>query len=105
MTERPVDPLADAVAWKASNRAAYAQMVEWARSDMAMGRQPSAKLYIEVLRRPHFVRMLGLRIRRASGPVLIKNAVTANLARLIMREYPDVVFPTARAKADTWAAG
>lgn len=104
MVKRPmVDPLADASAWADRNPEAYQQMILWAQMDMATeGSRPSTKLYIEILRRPHFAHMLGLQVNSSPGPVKIPNALSSGLARLIMRDYPDIVFPTAEAKADRW---
>lgn len=94
-----VDPLADAVAWAIQNREAYRFLVSLTRQDIEAGVRPSMDAYGHVLRRPHIAGLLGL--RRMSAPVLFNNSLTSNLARLIMREHPDLAgaFET----RDSWA--
>jgi hypothetical protein len=100
--ELTVDRLADAVCWKEKNPRAYKWMVECARDDVAKGFRPSVALYVEVLRRPHWAARLGL--RRSDAQFLIRNALRADIARLIMREHPDLTgtFLTRKAGNDSW---
>ena len=93
-----VDPLEDAVEWAEKNPRAWHQFIEWAYEDMNHGHRPSAKLYAELLRRPHFANKL--RLEPSDECYLINNTLTALLARLAMRRYPALVFPTRDARAD-----
>lgn len=97
-----IDPLADAIAWRDANPAAFDQLVEWARTDQRAGYRPAVDLYFNLLRRPHFARALGM--RATGGPYLANNNLRSAVARLVMREYPDVVFELRRAKHDPPAA-
>lgn len=88
-----LDPLADVKAWREKNPEAWAQMVRWASEDAASddgkGRC-SAKLYIELLRRPHFAAKLGFTVRPMDKQVKIKNALTPYFARLMMEEHEEL---------------
>ena len=100
MTYVIVDTLAAATAWRKRNPHAYHALVEWATEDAANGSRCSIALYVELLRRPHFAKKLGL--RRSSAQVLIDNDLRADLARLIMREHKELrgCFRTRSSKAD-----
>lgn len=93
------DPLADAIAWKRKNPSGYAMLIDLARTDVANGARPCIDLYVNILRRPHFASLLGL--RRSSPSLLIDNTLRADLARLLRREY-GFQFATRKAKADQW---
>jgi len=96
-----VDPLAKAIAWKRDNRPAYSQIILWAEEDMRHpDSRPSIGLYAELLRRPHFANKL--RLVRSDVAFLVNNNLRADLARLVMREYPQITFETRKAAADTW---
>jgi len=94
------DPLAIATCWRRKNPVAYEQIVRWSYEDASMGYRPSIALYVELLRRPHFAYRLGL--RRMDSKFLIRNALRADLARLIMREEPALKFATREAYSDSW---
>jgi hypothetical protein len=94
----PVDPLADAVAWKAKNPAAYEQLVTWSHEDVSHHAQPSIGLYAELLRRPHFANKL--RLVRSDVSFLLNNNLRSGLARLIERDYPWLSFRKRRAWSD-----
>lgn len=98
------DPLADVKAWREKNPQAWQQMVQWAFEDMAEGSRCSAKLYIELLRRPHFARKLGFTVTPMDRQVKIKNALTPYFARLMMEEHPQLqgCFRTGKVKTDAW---
>lgn len=100
-----IDPLALAVQWKAKNPAAYRSIVAWARFDVARGFRASTKLYVELLRHPHFAGLLGL-APPIGSPVKLPNALTPDLARLVEREHPDLAgaFRKGDARADKWWA-
>lgn len=100
-----VDPLAGVVSWARRNPAAYRAVVAWARFDVSRGFRASAKLYVELLRHPHFASLLGL-TPPIGSPVVIPNALTPDLARLVEREHPDLAgaFRKGDAKADKWSA-
>lgn len=92
------DPLKAAVDWRRENPDAYEQVVLWARQDMRHGGRPSIGLYAELLRRPYFAN--NLRLVPTDEVYLINNNLRALIARLVMREAPDIVFPTRSAYAD-----
>ena len=102
LTVTAVDPLADAIAWKARNPEAYRALVLWAKEDQAHGVRPCMDAYGHLLRRPHLAAQLGLE-RRIGDPVLFNNDLTSSLARLIKREY-GLRFSTRKARADEWGA-
>ena len=93
------DPLSDAVAWTQRNPDAWDLMLEWARGDVACGTQPSTRLYLCLLRRPHFATALGLR-RMPGDPVLVNDHLSAALARLLKRY--GIETPTRHAAVDSW---
>ena len=95
-----VDPLAKAIAWKEKNEVAYSQILLWADEDMRHGSRPSIGLYAELLRRPHFANKL--RLVRSDVSFLVNNNLRADLARLVMREWPQIKFETRKATADVW---
>lgn len=94
-----VDPLADAIAWSTRNRRAWRAIVTWAHQDREQGIAPSTRLYLCLLRRPHFASRLGL-TRREGEPVLVNDHLSSDLARLLNREYPYLKCPTRKAWAD-----
>lgn len=98
-----LDPLADVLAWRQENPAAWRQIVAWAHEDRAAGIAPSTRAYAYFLRRPHFVRLLRL-TRMLGDQVLINDHITSGLARLLNREFPDLKVPTREAAVDSWAA-
>lgn len=93
-----VDPLGDAISWQRKNPRAYEQIVEWAEEDVKHGHRPSIGLYAELLRRPHFANKL--RLVRSDVSFLINNNLRSGLARLIMREHPELQFQLREAWAD-----
>lgn len=97
-----VDQLADAVAWKADNPIAYEAIVAWARADIANGARPAIDLYANLLRRPHFAHALGL--VRSDVVYAVNNNLRSLLSRLVMREYPELVFELRRSRTDPPAA-
>ena len=101
LTMPPVDPLADAIAWKRANPEAYRVLIDWALEDDFHGARPSIALYVELLRRPWFANKL--RLQRSDLQFLINNNLRADLARLIMREH-GLEFATRKARADEWGA-
>lgn len=94
-----VDPLADAIAWREQNPAAWQALIEWARADMAAGIRPSMDCYGHLLRRPHMAARLGL--KRCSASLLFNDHLTSSLARLLKREH-GIPFATRAARADEW---
>ena len=98
-----VDPLADVIAWRSENPEAWSAIVVWAHQDRDNGVQPSVRLYVCLLRRPHFAGLLGLE-RKAGSPFLVNDHITTGLARLLNREYPDLKVPRRKASVDGWGA-
>lgn len=99
--------LADAVAWKDANELAYRQIVEWAAFDQDNGVRPSIDLYFNLLRRPHFARLLG--VRSMDGVVLANNNLRSQVARLVATEHPRFAdkkrgFEFRKATSDGWMA-
>ena len=80
-----IDPLADALAWKRLNPGAYAAFLEWAAEDRANRYDPCIDLYVNIARRPHFARKLGL--RRTDAVYAINNNLRSRIARLANREH------------------
>ncbi len=101
LTLAAVDPLALEIAWTRRNPEAWQAIVTWAHQDRAAGIAPSTRLYACILRRPHFAALLGLR-HMPGDPVLVNDHMTAGLARLLNRLYPELDVPTRRADVDTW---
>ncbi len=95
------DPLAVAEAWRRKHPRAWRAVVLWAHEDREQGIDPSTRLYCCLLRRPHFASRLGL-TRSDLEPVLVNDHLSADLARLLNREYPYLKCPTRRAYSDTW---
>ena len=98
-----VDPLMDVIGWRARNPQAWRAVVRWAHEDRAAGIAPSTRLYLCLLRRPHFASVLGLAPMPGS-PVLVNDHASSGLARLLNREYPELKCPTREAAADRWAS-
>ena len=96
--ELGVDPLADAIAWKRENPEAWTAVVSWAFEDRANGIDPSTRMYCCLLRRPHFANLLGL--KRCSASLLLNDHLSADMARLLNRLYPNLNCPTREAAAD-----
>ena len=96
-----VDPLADVLAWRQENEAAWRQIVKWAHEDRAAAIAPSTRAYAYFLRRPHFVRRLRL-TRMLGDQVLINDHITSGLSRLLNREFPALKVPTREAAVDSW---
>jgi hypothetical protein len=96
------DPLGDVISWRRENPEAWRAVVRWAHEDRAAGIDPSTRMYCCILRRPHFAAALGLR-RMNLSPVLVNDHLSANMARLLNREYPELSCPTRRATVDGWA--
>lgn len=92
------NPLKDAEAWREENRTAYAQIVEWAEWDQAHGHRPSIDMYVNLLRRPHFTRLLG--VKPLDRVFLVNNTLRAQIARLIVSEHPHLRFELRRSKSD-----
>lgn len=97
-----VDPLADAIAWRRKNPAAWDALVQWSRADVKAGIRPSMDAYGHLLRRPHMANRLGLQ-RMLGDPVLFNNDLTSSLARLLKREH-GIPFETRAARVDSWAS-
>jgi hypothetical protein len=97
-----VDPLADAIAWREKNPAAWDAIVKWASDDMDAHIHPSMDAYGHALRRPHWAHKLGLK-RILGDPVLFNDHLTTSLARLIMRDHPTIKFPIRKARVDSWS--
>lgn len=98
LTIEAVDPLARAKAWREDNPAAYAMVVQWAEQDASFGCKCSIDLYVNLLRRPHFARKLGL--MRTNEVYLFDNDLRAELARLVLYDHPHLPFEIRRSKAD-----
>jgi hypothetical protein len=96
------DPLASEIEWTQQYPDAWRCIVEWAHDDRAHGYSPSTRLYACVLRRPHMAARLGL-TRAPGSPVLLNDHLTAGLARLLNRRFPDLMVPTREAMVDKWA--
>ena len=96
-----VDPLADAIAWRRKNPAAWSALVRWSLADLEAGVRPSMDAYGHLLRRPHMANRLGLQ-RMLGSPVLFNDHLTSSLARLLRREY-GVPFETRQARVDSWS--
>ena len=94
-----VDPLADALAWATVNPQGWRWLVDMAKADRGANIDPSTRLYLCILRRPHFAHMLGLE-RMAGDPVLVNDHLSAPLARLLNRYYPYLNCPTRKARSD-----
>jgi hypothetical protein len=94
-----VDPLADVISWREKNPEAWRAVVRWAHEDRAAGYAPSTRMYLCLLRRPHFAAALGLS-PMAGDKVLANDHLSSGLARLLNREYPDLRCPTRDAWAD-----
>jgi|GEM_PF-2688342 len=86
-----VDSLADAIAWRRSNPAAWCFIVKLAHEDRARGIAPSTRYYCCVLRRPEHASKLGM---RASRSLLVNDHISSGLARLLNQKYPDLRCPT-----------
>lgn len=99
--ELTVDVLADAIAWTRKNPEAWEAVVAWAHEDHAAGTRVSTRAYACILRRPHFSSLLGLR-RMGRDPVLVNDHVTAGLARLLKRLYPDLDVDLRDRVSDHW---
>lgn len=84
--------------WRAANPEAYRQIIEWAEWDQLHGTRPAIDLYVNLLRRPHFARML--KVQALDAVVLVNNNVRSELARLIVSENPHLRFELRDAKAD-----
>ena len=91
------EPLLGAIAWRRKNPAAWSFLVHLAREDVANGARPCIDLYVNILRRPHFAGLLGL--KRSSPSVLVNNNLRAELARLLRREY-GLEFSTRKSTCD-----
>jgi hypothetical protein len=98
-----VDPLGDVVAWRRNHPHAWRAVVRWAHEDRAAGIAPSTRLYLCLLRRPHFASVLGLAPTPGS-PVRLNDHLSSGLARYLNREYPDLKCPTREAMVDRWAS-
>lgn len=88
-----LEELAYAIAWTKLNPEAWEQVVTWAHQDRAAGYPPSTRMYLCLLRRPHFASMLGL-ARMGIEPVLVTDHLSADLARLLNLRYPKLKCPT-----------
>ena len=95
------DPLTAEVEWTQKNPEAWQAIVRWAHEDRAAGYAPSTRLYLCLLRRPHFASVLGL-TRKAGEPVLVNDHGSSGLARLLNRKYPELKVPTREAMVDSW---
>lgn len=96
-----VDPLADILAWKRANPEAWQFVVDLAHEDRARGIAPSTRYYCCVLRRPEHARRLGL--ERGQAPVLVNDHLSAGMARLLNRLYPELRCPVRAARVDSWS--
>jgi len=97
----PVDPLADVISWRKKNPEAWRAVVRWATEDRAAGIAPSTRMYLCLLRRPHFASVLGLAPMNGDK-VLANDHLSSGLARLLNREHPDLKCPTREALVDSW---
>jgi hypothetical protein len=98
-----VDPLSDVIAWRRCNPEAWRAVVRWAKEDRESGHAPSTRMYLCLLRRPHFASALGLS-PMAGDHVLANDHLSSGLARLLNREYPELKCPTREARVDRWAS-
>ena len=87
-----LDPLAGVIAWTHHNPEAWEAVVEWAHRDRAAGIDPSTRMYLCLLRRPHFASLLGL--RRCSASLLLNDHLSGDMARYLNRLYPHLECPT-----------
>lgn len=90
-----VDPLADALDWRAKNPDAFAYFLSVATNDMKHGIPPSADFC------GHMVRRSGLLTRKPGSPVVFNDHLTSTLARLCKRDY-GIPFKTREAAVDRW---
>jgi hypothetical protein len=93
LTLGAVDDLAYVIAWTRKNQEAWQAVIRWAHEDRAAGIAPSTRMYLCILRRPHFAGLLGLR-RMGLEPVLVNDHLSGDMARLLNRLYPDLKCPT-----------
>ena len=98
-----IDPLADVLAWRQEFPEAWRAIVHWAHEDRDSGIDPSTRLYVNLLRRPHFAEMLGMH-RQPGSPILVNDHISSGLARLLNREFPHLQCPTRKATVDGWGA-
>lgn len=87
----------DARTFRAENPEFWDLLVEWAHVDHNAGRACSMQLYIELGRRPE-LRPAGF--TRVAGTYLINHNLRSALERLMMLDYPYLVFNIRKSRCD-----
>lgn len=88
----------EARTWRAENPEAWDLLVEWAHVDHRAGRSCSMQLYMELLRRPE-LRPGGFKLI-GPGVYVLNHNLRSALSRLMMLEYPYLVFEIRKSRCD-----